>query len=600
MQFLMHESDERIEQVVEGEVGQVPATSTRNQFSRINLRSTTKEYNSTDMTNFGLHAEEGPSAAGEDLKWLHWLLGQHWANLKKSLEKVIKQDLEPIIQEALPKPLNKIAFQHIDFGDTMPNFSDIHPVFDIQNEFQGITLEVGMQWNCSGKIVMVLDPVRIGMENITVEGTVLLKLRPLLERLPIIGGMQITMLSPPHVQWNFTGGLALGLQMDVVTRTLRKVVADILSDMLVVPNQIFVHWLEGQAVGIDLDVLEFPEPEFVMRLCVCGVEGLDVPKDASKGCAWSCYSDHLSSYVMLQLGARNCQTPAIRSHEDEGWFDLLVYTADQHVNLEVFCQDMTYQDVRLGSVEGLTVQKLVQRPQEKWPLRRNGDDDPVDSMSVELSAKFFFLSPSSEFVPAGKGNAQTQAFLFVHLRSCRGIKEDFCEGARIRFKLGDEDVLSKSSFYHPMVDDTAIATPTQKMVEHLWETSDLPEKEIMKSIVEITGLSPEEVSSIVYSRPTFTMRWGQFVAISVNDVDTMSLQINLELHDMPGVGYAKLEEALTSDCFLDTTEDWVLDQPLTLKPDLHVSGNRILHSDEIELNARFKLRCVSMRSNSKR
>eukprot|EP00434_Breviolum_minutum_P036175 symbB.v1.2.032045.t1/scaffold3792.1/size50249/3 len=241
----MHESDERIEQVVEGEVGQVPATSTRNQFSRINLRSTTKEYNSTDMTNFGLHAEEGPSAAGEDLKWLHWLLGQHWANLKKSLEKVIKQDLEPIIQEALPKPLNKIAFQHIDFGDTMPHFSDIHPVFDIQNEFQGITLEVGMQWNCSGKIVMVLDPVRIGMENITVEGTVLLKLRPLLERLPIIGGMQITMLSPPHVQWNFTGGLALGLQMDVVTRTLRKVVADILSDMLVVPNQIFVHWHLG-------------------------------------------------------------------------------------------------------------------------------------------------------------------------------------------------------------------------------------------------------------------------------------------------------------------------------------------------------------------
>eukprot|EP00434_Breviolum_minutum_P012794 symbB.v1.2.011275.t1/scaffold753.1/size277516/11 len=402
---------------------------------------------------------------------------------------------------------------------------------------------------------------------------------------------------PPHLNAAILESIVLGLAVPDAVKMSPPPESFLADANAVIHAQ---QVLEGQAVGIDLDVLEFPEPEFVMRLCVCGVEGLDVTKDASKGCAWSCYSDHLSSYVMLQLGARNCQTPAIRSHEDEGWFDLLVYTADQHVNLEVFCQDMTYQDVRLGSVEGLTVQKLVQRPQEKWPLRRNGDDDPVDSMSVELSAKFFFLSPSSEFVPAGKGNAQTQAFLFVHLRSCRGIKEDFCEGARIRFKLGDEDVLSKSSFYHPMVDDTAIATPTQKMVEHLWETSDLPEKEIMKSIVEITGLSPEEVSSIVYSRPTFTMRWGQFVAISVNDVDTMSLQINLELHDMPGVGYAKLEEALTSDCFLDTTEDWVLDQPLTLKPDLHVSGNRILHSDEIELNARFKLRCVSMRSNSKR
>lgn len=33
-----------------------------------------------------------------------------------------------------------------------------------------------------------------------------------------------------------------------------------------VPNQIFVHWLEGHAIGIDMDILEFPEPEIVMRL----------------------------------------------------------------------------------------------------------------------------------------------------------------------------------------------------------------------------------------------------------------------------------------------------------------------------------------------
>lgn len=189
-------------------------------------------------------------------------------------------------------------------------------------------------------------------------------------------------------------------------------------------------------------------------------------------------------------------------------------------------------------------------------------------MKVELSAKFFHLSPTSEFVPTGKGNADTQAFLFVHLRSpaktlqlrkqmagsCRGIKDDFCEGARIRFKVGDEEVLGKSSFYHPMVDDTAIATPTQKMVEHLWETSDLPEKEMMKLIVEMTGLSPEEVSSIVHSRPTFTMRWGQFVAIGVKDVDGMSVQISLELKKMPGVGYAKLKEPITADRLMEAED----------------------------------------------
>lgn len=586
--------DEKIEQIVEGQVTQQQsATSSRSQLSRINLRSATMEYNNDMPLGLLEKAEEGPYAAGDDLKWLHWLLGQHWPYLKKSMEKVIKKELEPIIQEALPKPLNKISFQDIDFGDVMPNFSDIHPVFDIQNDFKGVSLEMGVTWHCAGKIVMVLDPVRIGLENISLEGTVLLKLRPILDRLPIIGGMQITMLSPPQVQWNFTGGFALGLQMDVVTRTLRKVVADILSDMLVVPNQIFVHWLEGHAIGIDMDILEFPEPEIVMRLCVCGVEGLNLDSNAN-GCGWGCWTDHLSSYVMLQLGARNCQTPAIRSSESEGWFDLLVYTGDQHVNVEVFSQDITYQDVRLGTVEGLTVQNLVQQPEWKWPLSQRTDTESAHkAMKVELSAKFFHLSPTSEFVPTGKGNADTQAFLFVHLRSCRGIKEDSCEGARIRFKVGDEEVLGKSSSYHPMVDDTAIATPTQKMVEHLWETSDLPEKEMMKLMVEMTGLSPEEVSSIVYSRPTFTMRWGQFVAIGVKDVDRMSVQISLELRKIPGVGYAKLEEPITADRLMEA-EDWVLDQPIALKPDLMASGNRIFHSDEIELNARFKLRCVSM------
>ena len=99
-----------------------------------------------DLSLEMMRAEEGPSAAGDDLKWLHWLLQQHWPYLKTSMEKLIKkapfwiswisfeqryrcrnkilshqpnrcscffsrQELEPIIQEALPKPLNKISFE---------------------------------------------------------------------------------------------------------------------------------------------------------------------------------------------------------------------------------------------------------------------------------------------------------------------------------------------------------------------------------------------------------------------------------------------------------------------------------------------------------
>ena len=45
------------------------------------------------------------------------------------------------------------------------------------------------------------------------------------------------------------------------------------------------------------------------------------------------------------------------------------------------------------------------------------------------------------------------------------------------------------------------------------------------------------------------------------------------------------------------SEDWVWDELLQLKPDLSTSDHRILHSDEVELHARFKLRCLSMRQH---
>ena len=38
-------------------------------------------------------AEEGPEVTGVELKWLHWLLDQHWPYLKKAMEKVVKKEL---------------------------------------------------------------------------------------------------------------------------------------------------------------------------------------------------------------------------------------------------------------------------------------------------------------------------------------------------------------------------------------------------------------------------------------------------------------------------------------------------------------------------
>ena len=151
-----------------------------------------------------------------------------------------------------------------------PTYFLIWPTLDIKltRDLSVTQQEMGVTWNSSGRILMVLDPVRIGLEAGQVlwnkvvtadhgcfKGRWLFHLGttfsdgeflsffvrktsqwkgqsywssdlcwisfleqlisravqlagPIFRRnarLPIIGGMQITMLSPPQIQWNFTG-----------------------------------------------------------------------------------------------------------------------------------------------------------------------------------------------------------------------------------------------------------------------------------------------------------------------------------------------------------------------------------------------------------
>ncbi|CAE7325413.1 ESYT3 [Symbiodinium sp. CCMP2592] len=589
----------------DGEIRQVGEATLRKSSSavsessakrRVQLRSATKEYRyDEEHQKLLTQNEEGETGTLGDLDWLNWLVASHWTYFKNSTQKLMKEELEPMIQAALPPPLNIIEFKEIHLGDRKPVLGPIQTFFETQNGFEGLNIDTNVTWLCDGKIILRIGAVEIGVENFSLKGSVHLRLRPLLETLPVVGGMQITMLSPPMTHWTFTGGLALGLKMDIVTRTLRKVLADILSDMLVVPNQIFVHWLEAQHIGLDLDTLEFPEPEFLMRLGVLDVTGLAE--------TWSlCGSRSSEGYAMLQVGAQTFQAPAKRQSRDDGWYDILVFHADQHVHVEVFQQSLTSQGDHLGVVKSLTVQKLLQDPDSWWSLtpqtpRKKTTESETDkeSPSVHLSAQFFLLTPSAASVPAGRGMANHQAFIFVHLRGCRGVIAEECRGARIRFKWEDAEQLSKSSFFQPVEDDATVSVSTQKMVEYLWENSKLSShKDKLKHIVEVTGMPMDEISAIVYQRPTFTMRWGQLMILGIQDADAATVNISLELPSLRGVSYASLEQPITLEDLM-AQPDWVMDRHLVLKPDLAMSGGTIMHTDSVELNARFKLRCVSIR-----
>lgn len=72
-----------------------------------------------------------------------------------------------------------------------------------------------------------------------IEGTLSLVFRPLMDTLPVVGGIQIFMINPPVVDIDFTGAANL-IDMPILAGTIRSIISSAISDALVLPNRIFI------------------------------------------------------------------------------------------------------------------------------------------------------------------------------------------------------------------------------------------------------------------------------------------------------------------------------------------------------------------------
>eukprot|EP00438_Fugacium_kawagutii_P026762 Skav216452 [mRNA] locus=scaffold50:688706:696647:- [translate_table: standard] len=167
-------------------------------------------------------------------------------------ELIVANDLEPKIKDALPSVFGSVSFKTFSLGEQHPEIREIGVAHGKQNQYDGLELDLKIIWNCNADIVVDVQGIEIGIENIRIDG-----------------GVQITMMSPPNISWNFRGIFA-ALQADVVSRVMRQVV----------PNLIFVHWLDSEA-DVDLEVLQFPHPD--------AWECHGVPGEMSQTCwVWGC------------------------------------------------------------------------------------------------------------------------------------------------------------------------------------------------------------------------------------------------------------------------------------------------------------------------
>lgn len=467
------------------------------------------------------------------LKWLNYFLEAIWPYVTKSLERLLREQVEPQIKEAAPSPFKGIHFTSLDFGTAYPKLGPVHIYQKTRQSHHGIELDVDLEWNCDSDIVLQLAPgITVGIKQLHIKGQVSLVFRPLMDSMPILGGMQVTMISPPTITWDFKG-LGQIIDFSVISDIVRNVVMDLIVDQLVLPNRIFIHWVQGREREINITAMQFPIPEGVLRLGVIEARGLDA-KD------WHLFSKASSDpFANIRIGARSHRTSVKKNNlnpvwGDDGWYDFFIFNPKQLVRIEVYDKDtMPGGDDYIGMVsDDLTIQYLLKHP-DVWidiysdPKKKDHRSGEIRVVSQALTLNS--LKHSIKHPPESRGLANSKALLNIEVRCLRGLPTESSTGAIMNVQVGKQTFKTKPSEFNEAVQDfvydptTQVIDPAaQRMAEYMATEGNVS----VEQISQLSGLDLKSLEKILRERPSFFAKWNHAFNVLVDD---MSAGISLSL-----------------------------------------------------------------------
>lgn len=191
------------------------------------------------------------------------ILQQLWPNASDFAKKLIINILEPKICKALHKyKLSHFEFDrnHIQFGATPPRIGGIK-VYDRNTLRDEIIVDMELIFASDCNIKFRLAGMTGRLEQFEIFGMIRVILKPLISMKPFIGGLQVSFLDKPDIDFQITGTSELldapGIN-DILHRIIAKKIAKALVT-LVSPNKYHVTLRKD----IPSMSLKMPEPEVI-------------------------------------------------------------------------------------------------------------------------------------------------------------------------------------------------------------------------------------------------------------------------------------------------------------------------------------------------
>lgn len=332
----------------------------------------------------------------EGASWINGMIRELWPFAANISQFVLLEYVQPALIAAVPSGLPVPRFSKIDVGTSAPTISNIcvlHRKFGKNDSAAVIEAEFSLESN-DMDIQMTLSNVTFGVNRVKLNGRVEIVLRPLLNRVPLIGAGQIAFINNPTLEYNLTGLAAFGNQR-IISGIVRQVADTVLGSVVVLPNRI------AYKSTPDVDYFKFStKPVGILRIAAIGGEGFpSTDRDVFKQAVGM--SELPDVYLVLKHGNVTFQTERVDDSANPIYtnqifdFVLTSESTSQLVNVKAYDYDLGINnDDFLGETD-ILVSELIEKGVGEFHLK----DSPEDAKpTVKLVAKWITLSSSLRHV----------------------------------------------------------------------------------------------------------------------------------------------------------------------------------------------------------
>ncbi|XP_061711606.1 extended synaptotagmin-2-A isoform X3 [Cydia pomonella] len=354
----------------------------------------------------------------ERAEWLNRILLQVWPNVNHYARNLLKDSIEPAVAESLANyKMTGFKFERSILGTIAPRVGGVK-VYDKNLSRDEIIMDIDLFYAGDCDISFVLQGIRGGIKDLQIHGMVRVVMKPLITKIPLVGGLQVFFLNNPSIDFNLVGAADV-LDMPGLSDILRRCIVEQIANMMVLPNKLPIK-LSDEIPTIDL---RMPEPEGVLRIHLVQAQNL-MKKDISmlgKG-----KSD---PYAIITVGAQKWKTKHIDNNINPRWDywceARIMQSLGQALEIEVLDKDEGNEDDKLGRCS-LDISQVVRSGRlDTWQTLQEAKHGKVELRLSwhRLSSDVTELSRAIIETQLIKSGELSSAVLSVYIDSCKKLPD---------------------------------------------------------------------------------------------------------------------------------------------------------------------------------